>query len=86
MVSFLVEGRFVKQPGLSRLFPVVWFIYRFDALQGEGSGGQVNWAAVAVFVILALPHQLGPEMGEGVRIIRSVEYRFLVHAPSRFVG
>lgn len=44
----------------------------------------MNRAVVAVFIIFALLHKLGLEVREGVGIIRSIQYRFLVHAPPRY--
>ncbi len=67
-----MEGRLVKQPGLQCLLPVMRLIYGLNALEGQGCGRQVNGAAVAVFIILALPDQLGLEAGEGVGVIGSV--------------
>jgi hypothetical protein len=80
----LAERGFVEERALLVRFGfagIEGHIDGLDALQGQGRGGQVHGAAVAVLVVLALPHQFGLHLRERMRIVgtparhRSSSYR-----------
>jgi len=71
-VGALAEGVFVEQAGLARFFAVARLVNRLDALERQRGLGQVDGPAVAVFVILALPDQLGLHARERMGVVGSV--------------
>ena len=56
-MPLLTKGRFVKQAKLSRLGPIVRFINRLDALEGQGRSRELDGTAIAIRIILYLPSQ-----------------------------
>jgi hypothetical protein len=44
----------------------------FDLLHGHGAASHVHGAATAVLIVLALPDQLSPHPGEGMRVVGAI--------------
>ncbi len=73
-VGLLVEFLFgERQTQLARqgFAGVAWLVIRLNALQEQQGSGQAHRTAVAVFVVLALPHQFGLHAGKRMWILRS---------------